>query len=1301
TVFVNKTLTYDQNPPNSYLNNQLLFAEVLFPSDYTPGAQILFDGAILAEDVSDSLPSYSHVVKLYEDNDQNLFPGSIYETRAAVLDSLNVGYNLALHVGHGFRNTMSVGAGALVNADWRALTNAPRYSYVISVDCTSGAIDFDCIGAATVTASGGGAFAFWGSTREAFPATGENYLDKYMGIVNADSIGEIGEALSLAKLPFVDASLWDSPDRWTQLSYILLGDPGLRLRLRPSSVLSVVAPATFVIGDPGYTVSVTSGGAPVESALVCVRKTGDDLRAGYTDATGHVTLPFQPDSTGAFQVTVTKRNSLPYLGSGTVQPRGGAYLYDYSATKVILDGSIPPQIGNGDGVVDAGETIQLGVTVGNHGTFGATGVNAVLSTGQAGVSVTTPSVAYGSITAGGTSSGSGYFTVSFARSLRDGLQVPFTLHLTDLQGDARDDYFTLSVRAPVPEHYAQTWVDSVSGGTHYTLLRVTLRNLGSGPFRALSGTVRPVAGSYVPLDTLSSYGNLASGASWIGTKEIRFQGQATALSRFYLFLTDAYGEADTLNFDLSPPGPVANLSGLGSHSSISLTWTSSPDSPSVAGYYIYRAASQLGPYSRVNSRATGPTEYFTDSGLAPLTPYWYYVTAVDSGGLESAASTAINVSTNPQYHTGWPIPTGTEMAGSPVLVNFTHDPSGQLDIVVGSDGVYMWHPDGTELRDGDHQPITSGLWLPRGGGYPGSLAVSASLFGDGHYYVVGLTQDSSNVFVWDENGNVMPGWPHRLLSGFPFGSPAIGDIDGDGKPEIVVACGSYVYAWHRDGTEVVDGDHNPSTNGVIKVLTGAGYTPGSPALADLDGDGKLDIIICGGEGKVHAIRYDGTECRGWPDSIGIGLTGSPAVADLDLDGHLEVVFPSPGNMLYCVSDSGTNKPGWPIPMHLDRTSRSPSPALADLNGDGYLDVVEATTDGYIRAVDRNGANLPGWSNVRYAVAYAAQAGTSESSPIVVDLNGDGHYEVLEGAEDANFYGFNYDGSTLAGFPIRISGEIRGTPAVWDLTNTGQTNIVLSSWDKNVYVWDYPGGFSRSRAPWPMFRHDDEHTGRYANGNIITAVLGAELQAVAEADGIRLSWSQPATAGGRVSWNLYRREDPTGGPGAGPAQLLDRVPADFARINEAPIQADGGSPSYLDQDVRGGRTYVYILETLVEGRRTSLVGPLVRTLSAQFLPARLALFPSAPNPFRASTAMRFLVPAGPAGSALAGRRVRLSVHDISGRLVRRLMDASCTPGSYTQTWDGRDDTGARLASGVYFYRLEMGGEALTRKVLLIR
>lgn len=1297
-TFVNKTLAYDKTPPANFLDNALFFSEVLFPSDYVQGQVVQLDGAALSESVRGLMYPSNHVVRLYENSDPGVNPGSLPESREAVLDSLNVGYNLALHVGHGFRNTMSVGTESLVNGDLRALHNGARNSFLVSMDCTSGAFDYDCIGAAPVTNPNGGAFAFWGSTREGYPAVAFNYLNAYFAQVVGDSSGELGEALALCKLPYVPLCQSDYPDRWSNLAQVLFGDPGLRYRMRSASSFAVAYPATYATGTAAFTVTVTGGGAPVESALVCVQKTGDDLRAGYTNASGQLTLPFQPDSAGSFQLTVTRGNFLPFLASGSVVARSGPYLYDLSSSKSILDGTVSPQSGNGDGVVDAGETIQLGVTVGNNGGSASTGVVGTLSCDSAGVTIGTTTVNYGAIASHASSSGSTRYKVTFSRSLRDARTVPFNLHLTDSQGDIRDDFFRLAVRAPAPEQYAHAWLDSISGPNHITVLKVTVRNLGSGPFRALVGKVRPAFGGLTPLDSVSSYGNLASGAAWTGSAEYRFRGQSVAQSRFWLYLTDAYGHVDTLGFSLSAPRPVNGLSAVGSQNALTLTWLSSPDSAMVAGYYIYRGLAQAGPFSRANSRITGRINYYQDAGLLPLTNYFYYVTAVDSAGNEGAPSATATASTNPPYHTGWPITTGTEMAGSPALVNIDHSPDGSLEIVQASDGIYMWHPDGSEVRDGDAQPVTSGLWLKRGDTYPNSVAIS-QLFENGKYYVAAVSHDSDYVFVWDESGNLAPGWPQRV-SGFPFGSIAIGDIDGDGHPEVVLGCGPFLYAWHRDGTEVRDGDGNPATNGVFAV-PGGSYCYASPSLADIDHDGKPDIVLGTGGGLLHVYRWNGTEVKGFPFAPGGGITGSPAVADLDLDGHFEIVFPGTNNQLYCLTDTGTVRAGWPLAMKLSGTSRSPSPAIADLDGDQYPDVIESTTDGYIRAVNRGGVNLPGWGSVRFAAAYAALAGATESSPIVADLNGDGGLEVIQGAEDATLYAFRSDGTSEPGFPIRVGGEIRGTPAVWDVSNTGHTNIVLSCWDKKVYMWDYPGTFNRLGMPWPMFRHDDQRGGQYNVRNVITAVGGAQLRADAGPEGIRISWSPPEAPGGRVSWNLYRREDPLEQPaGAAPRELAD-VPSDFVKINAAPISEGPGGPGYVDADVRGGRSYVYILETLVEGGRVSLTGPLTRSMPSRFLPSRAALFQNSPNPFAGQTGITFLVPATSAGGATGAVGARLTLHDVSGRLLRVLSDGALAPGHHSVRWDGRDQSGRALPAGIYFYRLQAGGEALTRKLLLAR
>ncbi len=64
------------------------------------------------------------------------------------------------------------------------------------------------------------------------------------------------------------------------------------------------------------------------------------------------------------------------------------------------------------------------------------------------------------------------------------------------------------------------------------------------------------------------------------------------------------------------------------------------------------------------------------------------------------------------------------------------------------------------------------------------------------------------------------------------------------------------------------------------------------------------------------------------------------------------------------------------------------------------------------------------------------------------------------------------------------------------------------------------------------------------------------------------------------------------------------------------------------------------------------------------------------------------------------KVTLSICDVSGRVVRRLVDASRSPGSYRVEWDGKDDAGDRVPGGIYFYRLEQGEGRVSRKMVIV-
>jgi len=83
----------------------------------------------------------------------------------------------------------------------------------------------------------------------------------------------------------------------------------------------------------------------------------------------------------------------------------------------------------------------------------------------------------------------------------------------------------------------------------------------------------------------------------------------------------------------------------------------------------------------------------------------------------------------------------------------------------------------------------------------------------------------------------------------------------------------------------------------------------------------------------------------------------------------------------------------------------------------------------------------------------------------------------------------------------------------------------------------------------------------------------------------------------------------------------------------------------------------------------------------------------PNPFNPSTTIRYAV--GGTGA------VTLRVYDVAGHLVRTLVDAQRSPGTYEARWDGRDERGRGVASGVYFYRLRAGDFSQTRRMVLLK
>jgi YVTN family beta-propeller protein len=133
---------------------------------------------------------------------------------------------------------------------------------------------------------------------------------------------------------------------------------------------------------------------------------------------------------------------------------------------------------------------------------------------------------------------------------------------------------------------------------------------------------------------------------------------------------------------------------------------------------------------------------------------------------------------------------------------------------------------------------------------------------------------------------------------------------------------------------------------------------------------------------------------------------------------------------------------------------------------------------------------------------------------------------------------------------------------------------------------------------------------------------------------------------------------------------------------------GSSYEFRDETVRPNRTYYYQLQQATSTGGGQVFGPYEVCVRAAF-----ELRQNAPNPFNPSTMIRFTVP--------EDAKVSLVVYDIAGHEVRTLVSGQRPANFYEVEWDGKDNRGQSVASGVYFYRLQAGKHVQTKKMMVLK
>ena len=388
----------------------------------------------------------------------------------------------------------------------------------------------------------------------------------------------------------------------------------------------------------------------------------------------------------------------------------------------------------------------------------------------------------------------------------------------------------------------------------------------------------------------------------------------------------------------------------------------------------------------------------------------------------------------------------------------------------------------------------------------------ADVDGDGDLDLFMGKEDGNTLFFRNSGSSSAPAYeaastnPFGITDVGNFATPSFADIDRDGDLDLFIGNGvGNTLFFRNSGSSSAPAYANP-TPGINPFGITNADSYAKPTLVDVDGDGDLDLFIGNLAGNTLFFRNSGSSSAPAYVAAGtnpFGITNAGpypnlSIADVDGDGDLDLFIGNmDGNTIFFRNNAtaGATAPAYEAastnPFGITDVGNFAKPSFADVDGDGDLDLFIGNGVGNTLFFRNSGSSSAPAYEAASTNPFGIQNVGTRSSPTFADVDGDGDLDLFMGNEDGNTFFFRNSGSSSAPayvaastnpFGIQNVGGGEAQPSFADLNGDGNLDILITTTNGDNYF--YLNTAATSVAP----VNATTASGTYGVGAVITLTL---------------------------------------------------------------------------------------------------------------------------------------------------------------------------------------------------------------------